>query len=158
VKDIATHTIGTVVQPGTVLLTVVPQGEALKAEVWIGNLDIGFVRPGQRVKLKLEPFPFQQYGMAEGTIEHVSADALDAASQGPAGAGNERRPARDAAVPLTYRALVAIGSTAIEHDGQRLMLAPGMQTSAEILLGSRSVLDYLLSPVRKGFHEAARER
>jgi HlyD family secretion protein len=47
---------------------------------------------------------------------------------------------------------------AIEHAGERLLLTPGMQTNAEILLGRRTVLEYLLSPVRQAFHEAARER
>lgn len=161
VKDLATHTTGTVVQPGTVLLTVVPSGEALKAEVWVGNQDIGFVRPGQLVKLKLAPFPFQQYGMVEGSVEHVSADAVDGSSQGPesASGGADRRSARDSTTaPLAYRALVAIRSMAIEQGGQQLALAAGMQTNAEILLGRRTVLEYLLSPVRQAFHEAARER
>jgi len=59
---------------------------------------------------------------------------------------------------LAYKALVSVRSMAIEHAGERLMLAPGMQTNAEILLGRRTVLEYLLSPVRQAFHEAARER
>src|SRR5207249_248763 len=66
VKDIATHTAGTVVQAGTVLITLVPKGEVLKAEVWVSNQDIGFVRPGQPVKLKFMTYPFQQYGMVQG--------------------------------------------------------------------------------------------
>ncbi len=75
VKDIATHTAGTVVQPNAVLLTLVPQDDILRAEVWVSNQDIGFVRAGQLVKVKLAAFPFQKYGMVEGTVEHVSADA-----------------------------------------------------------------------------------
>ncbi|MEI7431868.1 MAG: HlyD family type I secretion periplasmic adaptor subunit, partial [Betaproteobacteria bacterium] len=69
VKDLSTHTIGTVVQPGTVLLTLVPREETLRAEVWVSNEDIGFVRQGQSVKLKFADFPFQKYGMVEGVVE-----------------------------------------------------------------------------------------
>jgi len=58
VKDLATHTTGTVVQPGTALLTLVPKDETLRAKVWINNDDIGCVRQGQPVKLKLAAFPF----------------------------------------------------------------------------------------------------
>jgi multidrug resistance efflux pump len=65
------------VQPGTVLLTLVPKEETLRAEVWVSNEDIGFVRQGQPVKLKFAAFPFQKYGMVEGTVEHVSADSAD---------------------------------------------------------------------------------
>jgi len=156
VKDIATHTAGTVVQPGTVLLTLVPQDDILRAEVWVSNQDIGFVRQGQPVKLKLAAFPFQKYGMVEGMVEHVSADAADANTQGQQNGAGEKN-AR-AAAPLAYRALVALKAMRIEQDNERLPLTAGMQASAEILLGTRSVLEYLLSPVQKAWHEAGRER
>lgn len=156
VKDLATHTAGTVVQPGTVLLTVVPDGERLKAEVWVDNQDIGFVRPGQIVRLKLAAFPFQRYGMIDGTIEHVGADSSDSST---ASGGGERRSVRDpVSMPLAYKALVSLRSMVIDHAGGQLALAPGMQTNAEILLGRRTVLEFLLSPVQQAFHEAARER
>jgi HlyD family secretion protein len=155
VKDIATHTAGTVVQPGTVLLTLVPQDDVLRAEVWVSNQDIGFVRQGQPVKVKLAAFPFQKYGMVEGTVEHVSADAADGNTQGQQN-GSADKGARTA--PLTYRALVALKAMQLEQDHERLPLTAGMQASAEILLGTRSVLEYLLSPVQKAWHEAGRER
>jgi HlyD family secretion protein len=153
VKDLATHTSGTVVQPGTVLLTLVPQDEPLRAEVWVSNEDIGFVREGQKVKLKFAAFPFQKYGMADGIVEHVSADAAAAD-----GGGNPRtEPARGSQAPV-YKALVALEQSALELDGARFLLSAGMQTHAEIRLGERTVLEYLLSPVRKAWHEAGRER
>ena len=155
VKDIATHTAGTVVQPGTVLLTLVPQDDLLRAEVWVSNQDIGFVRQGQPVKLKLAAFPFQKYGMVEGTVEHVSADAADGNAQGQQG-GADGKGAKGA--PLAYRALVTLRAMQIGEGAERLPLAAGMQATAEILLGTRSVLEYLLSPVQRAWHEAGRER
>ncbi len=155
VKDIATHTAGTVVQPGTVLLTIVPGKETLRAEVWISNEDIGFVRKGQVVKLKFAAFPFQKYGMVEGVVEHVSADAAD--DTGTNNGGSPADPARKGR-PLVYRALVTLKSMFLETDGRRFPLSTGMQTTAEIRLGDRTVLEYLLSPVRKAWHEAGRER
>jgi HlyD family secretion protein len=156
VKDLATHTAGTVAMPGTILMTLVPKDEQLLAEVWVSNQDVGFVRPGQPVKLKLAAFQFTKYGMVEGTVRQVSADATEAPST------NTRSDAltgRDRPMgPLTYRALVDLRSQALESDGSRYPLAPGMQASAEINLGTRTVLEYLLSPVRKAWHEAARER
>jgi hemolysin D len=154
VKDLATHTAGTVVQPGTVLLTLVPKEETLRAEVWVSNEDIGFVRKGQAVKLKLAAFPFQKYGMVEGTVEHVSADSADNnTSNNPAPADKTGNTP-----PLAYKALVALKAMRLEMDGERFPLGAGMQASAEILLGRRTVMEYLLSPVRKAFHEAGRER
>lgn len=154
VKDLATHTIGTVVQPGTVLLTLVPEQEALRAEVWVTNADIGFVYPGQSVKLKFAAFPFQKYGLVEGTVEHVSADAAD----GTSGGANTSNPDTGRPTSLVYKTRVRLKSEALELNGHRFRLAPGMQTNAEILLGTRTVAEYLLSPVQQAWHESARER
>ena len=151
VKDLATHTPGTVVQPGTVLMTLVPLEEPLHAEVWVRNEDVGFVHPGQVVKLKLAAYPFQKYGLMQGTVTRVSADATEAA-----GAAEEKRGG--APGPLNYRAIVALESQSVAAEGAPHRLAPGIQVSAEINLGNRSVLEYLLSPVQKTLHEAGRER
>ena len=151
VKDLATHSIGTVVQPGTVLLTLVPRNESLRAEVWLTNEDIGFVKEGQPVRLKFAAFPFQKYGMVQGTVEHIGADSVEVQQGGaPAGEG--------AQAPSNYKALVSLQASALEADGARFPLSVGMQANAEILLGTRTVLEYLLSPVQKAWHEAGRER
>ena len=154
VKDLATHTTGTVVQPGTVLLTLVPQDEILRAEVWVSNEDIGFVREGQSVKLKFAAFPFQKYGMIEGAVEHVSADA----AENNTGNGNTQTDPGKKNQPLVYKALLTLKQMNLDMDGERFMLSAGMQTNAEIRLGERTVMEYLLSPVRKAWHEAGRER
>ena len=152
IKDLATHTAGTVVQPGTVLASLVPQEERLKVEVWVSNEDIGFVRPGQPVKLKFAAYPFQKYGMGQGSVEHVSADAQSEEEARDAGlqAAGQR--------PLRYKALVTLAANSLEMEGRQYPLTVGMQTAAEILLGDRTVAEYLLSPVQKAWHEAGRER
>jgi HlyD family secretion protein len=157
IKDLATHTEGAVLQPGTVLMTIVPANEPLRAEVWVGNRDRGFVREGQPVRLKISPYPFQKYGMIEGVVKNVSADATDAGGRNPppqesGNGGAESEPA------YRFRTLVELKQQVLESDGFRHSLMPGMQVDAEIALGQRTVLEYLLSPVRKAFHEAARER
>ncbi|MCF8198279.1 MAG: HlyD family type I secretion periplasmic adaptor subunit [Sulfuritalea sp.] len=154
VKDLATHTVGTVVQPGTILMTLVPRDEALRAEVWVGNEDVGFIRAGQPVKLKLATFPFQRYGMINAVVEHIGADAADG------GTTNAGSPPDHVArgQPLLYRALLAIDPASRDPEGNHLPIAAGMQVSAEIHLGRRTVLEYLLSPIQKAWHEAARER
>jgi hemolysin D len=60
--------------------------------------------------------------------------------------------------PLVYKALVTLKAMRLEMDGEKFPLSSGMQTSAEIMLGTRTVAEYLLSPVRKAWHEAGRER
>jgi len=156
VKDLATHTPGTVVAPGTILMTIVPEGEKLRAEVWVSNDDIGFVRAAQPTKIKLAAFTFQKYGMVQGTVAQVSADATEAPNPNTRSGGlaGRDRPAG----PLAFRTLVDLENQHLESGGHRYTLAPGMQVVAEIHLGDRTVLEYLLSPVQKAFHEAARER
>ena len=152
VKELATHTAGAVVQPGTVLFTIVPRHEPLRAEVWVPNDDVGFVREGQGVKVKVAAFPFQKYGMVEGKVTHVSADASDMPAERN---GTQSAAPRESS---RYRALVELAGQALERDGVTHVLSPGMQVNAEIKLGERTVLDYILSPVQKAFHEAGRER
>ncbi len=153
VKDLATHTIGTVASPGTILMTLVPKDEILRAEVWVKNDDIGFVRQTQPVKVKLAAFTFQKNSMIESEVAHISADS---AEQGAAPAAQSQQ--KNAAEPLACKTLVNLKSQTLEADGESYRLTPGMQVSAEIHLGTRTVLEYLLSPVQKAFHESARER
>ncbi|MEO8145251.1 MAG: HlyD family type I secretion periplasmic adaptor subunit [Betaproteobacteria bacterium] len=147
VKDLATQTPGAVLSPGTVLLTLVPDGEALVAEVWLANQDAGFVAGGQSAKLKLASFPFQRYGMVDARVARVSADSTersgDAAKNGGA---------------FAYRAQLEPVSQELRLGEARHALLPGMQLTAEIKLAERSVLEYLLSPVQKIAAEAGRER
>ena len=149
IKDLATHTVGTVVSPGTILMSLVPNNDALVAEVWVKNDDVGFVHTGQTAKVKLATFQFQKYGMLEGTIINVSADAADPANQDKVTKNGS---------PLVFKTLMKIPTTYLEADGRRYNLAPGMQVAAEIHLGRRTVMEYLLSPVSKAWHEAGRER
>jgi HlyD family secretion protein len=150
VKDLATHTPGTVLAPGTIVLTLVPRQDPLLAEVWIGNADAGFVQRGQKARIKLATYPFQKYGVLNGTVRQVSADAQD---KGAATDGTVKQLPE-----LSYRALVELDSGVLEAEGRRLQLAPGMALTAEVHLGTRTVLEYLLSPIQKVRAEAARER
>ena len=149
VKDLATTTVGAVVAPGTVLLTVVPKDEPLMAEVRIRHDDIGFVEAGQRVKLKLAAYPFQKYGMLEGTVRTIAPDVSNATTQDPKSPG----PA-----DLGFKAVVALDTQQLKSRGQPFVLNPGMQVVAEIRQGERTVMEYLLSPVAVTVMQAGRER
>jgi HlyD family secretion protein len=156
IKELATHTEGAVLQPGTVLMTIVPANEPLRAEVWVDNRDRGFVREGQTVRVKVAPFPFQKYGMVEGVVKTVSADATEAPGRNQP--NDQANPNPNTGGVFQFRSIVELKAQHLETDGTRLKLMPGMQVDAEISLGERTVIEYLLSPVRKAFHEAARER
>lgn len=157
VKDLATHTIGTVVSAGMVLLSVVPEHEPMMAEVTIRHEDVGFVHPRQMVQVKLAAYPFQKYGMLQGEVVQVWPDAVDADTRNAA-AGSASSEAAPGAAARGYRALIDLHSQSLERDGLSLKLLAGMQVVAEINEGRRTVLEYLLSPVQRVVQESARER
>lgn len=147
IKELATHTPGSVLAPGSVLMTLVPKDEKLVAEVWLQNHDAGFVRAGQAARLKFAAYPFQKYGMVDGRVLRISADASE-------------RPLADRARPagFAYRAMVELDAPELRSGQGRHPLLPGMQLTAEVRISERSVLEYLLSPIQKVAHEAGRER
>ena len=157
IKDVATHTIGTVISPGTILMTLVPKDEILRAEVWVSNQDVGFIHQGQPTKVKLASYQFQKYGMVQGEVAHLSADATDANQQGT-GASAPPSAKSPNGQPYAYRALVDLKAQELIVNGIKHALSPGMQVTAEIHLGTRTILEYLLSPVMGAFQEAGRER
>lgn len=153
VKDLATHTVGTVVSPGTVLLSIVPEDEPLVAEVMIKNDDVGFVYPHEKVKVKLAPYPFEHYGMLDGEVTRIEAD-----SDTPTDAAKDPAKDKSQAPPSMYKVIIALKQQVLEAEGKPHKLVPGMQVVAEINQGSRTVMKYLLSPVRKTLDESGHER
>ncbi|MDP3715258.1 MAG: HlyD family type I secretion periplasmic adaptor subunit, partial [Burkholderiales bacterium] len=98
---------------------------------------------------------FQKYGMVQGEVLKVGADATE--SQGAAAVGVEIGRNR-IGQSLSYKTIIELGSQELISGSAKYPLNPGMQVAAEIHLGTRTVLEYLLSPVSRAFHEAARER
>jgi hemolysin D len=153
-KDLATYTPGAIVPSGAVLLTIVPMEEELVAEVQMNNEDIGLAKEGDLVQLKLLAFPFQKYGLVEGTVSRISAD-----SASPTNAEAQRIGALAGPPPQTYRAIVKLKRQEFRGaDGVGRALTPGMQVIAEIHQGKRSVVEYLLSPLIAIKQQAGRER
>ena len=91
--------------------------------------------------MKLAAYPFQKYGMLDGVVKQVSADAQERSESA--------NPAMKSVQEAAYRALINLNSGHLESQGRKLRLVPGMLVNAEIHLGTRSVLEYFLSPVQK---------
>lgn len=157
IKDLATTTVGAVVQPGTVVMTLVPKGEQLYVDVEIKNDDVGFVQVGQNTQIKLAAYPFQKYGMLTGKVIRIGADASEPKQPG-AGSQSNAEGNQPSSIS-TYKARVKLDQQILRGpQGGSMSLTPGMQAIAEINQGKRTVLEYLLSPVQKAVQESARER
>ena len=150
-QNVKVHTPGAVVTTADVLMTLVPDGAGVEVEAQVGNGDIGFVREGQEVAVKLDAFPFTRYGLLKGHVRRLGRNAVKAASN----AASPATPAPSAAgvtppigIPdLTYPAKVELAQDWIMVDGHREPVQAGMRISAEIKTGDCKVIDYLLSPV-----------
>lgn len=143
VQNVATHTQGAIVPAGTVVLSVVPSDDPLKAEVLVDNRDVAHIEPGMPVRVKVSSYEFQKYGMLDGQVETISPDAID----------EENNP-----LMKKYRVLIALSKQFIEREGKQFSLRPGMQVISEIRLGTRTVMDYLLSPIQRAVLSAGKEK
>ncbi|MDX2159192.1 MAG: HlyD family type I secretion periplasmic adaptor subunit [Hyphomicrobiaceae bacterium] len=168
VQQLDVTSLGQVVSSGQAIMSIVPTDSLLEVEAMIANKDIGFVKPGQAVTVKVEAFPFTRYGTIEGEVVKVSTDAveernatamMDAASaarpQQSAGGGLPKAsPGQNLVFPATLR----LSKRAIVVDGKEIPLTPGMAVTAEVKTGQRRAISYLLSPLGELLSSSGKER
>ncbi|MES2054348.1 MAG: HlyD family type I secretion periplasmic adaptor subunit [Pseudomonadota bacterium] len=141
VTQLAIHTLGGVVEAAKPIMVIVPDGGKLVADVKILNRDVGFVRVGQAVAVKLDAFPFTRHGTLPGTIQSLGSDAIE-----------------DEKLGLVYPARIILDRTSGLKPNSQVKATVGMQVTADIRTGQRSILSYLLSPIDEATLEAGRER
>jgi hemolysin D len=141
VQQLAIHTVGGVVTPAQQLMVVVPQDHPVEVEAQVGNTDVGFVKEGQAVEIKVETFPFTLYGTIPGRVVSVSDDAAPVEKVG-----------------LVYPTRVSLDRATIQVEGRQVKLSPGMAVTVEIKTGQRRLIEFFLSPLLKSVQETARER
>jgi len=141
VQQLAVHTVGGVVTPAQTLMVIAPSDYQAEVEAMLENRDVGFVRAGQHVEVKVDTFPFTRYGTIPGTVTFVSSDAVQDEKRG-----------------LVFQARVKLDKPALRVDERDVSLTPGMAVTAEIATARRRVIDFFLDPVRKITGEALIER
>lgn len=139
VQQLSLHTLGGVAEPIKPLMIVVPDGSMI-VEARVLNKDAGFVRRGQTAAVKLEAFPYTRYGTVPGRIVSISRDAI-----------------QDKAGPY-YLARIALLKTSVEAEDGRHTVSPGLSTTSDIRIGTRSIISFLISPLTTLRSEAGRER
>ncbi|MGN7932728.1 HlyD family type I secretion periplasmic adaptor subunit [Sphingopyxis sp. 22461] len=156
VQQLAISTVGGVVQPAQTLMIVVPDNAAPVVEARILNKDIGFVREGQPVRVKLEAYPFTDYGIVPGVVESISRDAVDTSESGAA--EQRDRNGRVVQPGLVYTTRIRLLKRTIRVAGRDQPIGPGLAVQAEIKTGDRRIIQYMLSPIVQAVDEAGRER
>jgi adhesin transport system membrane fusion protein len=145
VKNIRSNTLGGVVGPGAPIMEIVPLGEHTLIEARVKPGEIGFLQVGQTAKVKLTAYDSTIYGALDGRIDSISPDAIGDPDRG------------GTTDPTYYRVMLRVDSNTLHEKGKSLPVLPGMTGSAEVRIGERSVLNFLLRPMLKS-KEAFRER
>lgn len=158
VHEMAPFQEGSAVREAESLITLIPvESDNYVAEIDIPARDISWIRLGDKCRLKLDAFPFQQCGTLEGEIIYVSQDAFQ---RNP----NMQEPVRNddggiqsaASRGVSYQARLKIsGKLTGQAEGAELL--PGMRLRAEIKVGRRRVINYIFNPFLKAIDEAIRE-
>ena len=129
-----TARMGQAAIPQTPLMTIVPAGSVLRAELRVSSAAIGFVKPGQQVRLAIDAFPYQRFGTVTGKVLTVAASAVGA--QGPNGS-----------TVAVYPVTVALDKTRVTAFGRREMLVSGMSLTARIVTEKQTLLEWLFEPL-----------
>jgi HlyD family secretion protein len=137
VYNIKVSKAGSTVQPGDEMLSIVPDGEALILEAKVQNQDIGFVRSGMHVKVKLATFPYQEFGMVAGIVSKISPNAINEPNVG-----------------LVFPVQVQLQQRFVRVNGQAVPLTPGMAATAEIVTRQKTVMSFLLDPITASWDRA----
>ncbi|MEM7006350.1 MAG: HlyD family type I secretion periplasmic adaptor subunit [Pseudomonadota bacterium] len=136
------NTLGSVIAPGEEVARIVPADDALEVEARVRPEDIAFIRLDLPANVKLTSFDFTIYGALDGRVVRIGADAE-----------------RDETTGETYFPIIVRTETnSLARNGEVHEIRTGMVASVDILTGERTVLDYLLKPLRKARLEAMRER
>jgi hemolysin D len=144
VLTLAKLSVGSVLKEGDPFITLAPLRSPVEAEVRIAARDVGFVRPGDSAILKLDAFNFVEHGTAAGSVSWISEGAFTQDDNG-------------SPVDPYYKARIALTKVELKDVPDSFRLVPGMTLTADIKVGTRSVLMYILRGVIRGIDEAMRE-
>lgn len=143
VQQLSVHTLGAFVQRGEQLLVIVPENAGLQMDAKILNKDIGFVESGYPARIKVDAFEFTRYGHIDGQLQWIGSDAMVDEQKGP-----------------VYPARVSLGSTSMPNRAGEIdaVVVPGMQATADIVIGQRRLMEYFIAPLLRYRDESLRER
>ena len=135
---------GSSANTSTPLLSILPAGSELTAQLFVPSKAIGFVRPGQDVQLRYEAFPYQKFGQHRGAVSSVSRSAVSPNELGAQLSGLTSLLSGDEAV---YLVTVRLANQTVTAYGGAVALQPGMQLEADVLIESRRLIEWVFDPL-----------
>lgn len=152
VLEMAQGSVGSIIRQAEPFFTLVPFNSIIEAEVDIKSKDIGRVRSEDKVRVKLDAFPFQRHDTLPGVVRIISEDTHQ-----PGAKGSMVSNAQVAQGEAFYRSRISLISTQLRNVPEGFRLMPGMKVRAEIKIGKRSVISYFLYPIIRALDESLRE-
>jgi hemolysin D len=128
------------------LFTLVPLAGPLEAEVEVDSSDMGFIRVGDPVEIKLNAYRFLQHGTAKGVIKTISDGSFTANDSSPS----------EARSPF-FKVRIAFTEVHLRDVPANFRLVPGMTLAADIMIGRRTIMSYLIEGALRTGREAMRE-
>jgi HlyD family type I secretion membrane fusion protein len=147
VLELGDFSVGSVVQPGQKLLTLVPIGSGLSIETDIDAIDQGFVVPDQTANLKFAAYRYVDHGVGHGKVRSISPDSFAAKEDGT----KMDTPNR------FYRAMIDVTDLPLRGVPKDFALVPGMTLTTDIVVGRRTIMGYILEGTMHTFSEGFRE-
>jgi membrane fusion protein len=135
---------GGTVNTAAPLLSIVPEGSKLEAELFSPSRAIGFLRPGQQVLLRYQAFPYQKFGTYEGRVTSISRSAMSPSELLPQISGLMSPGGTNEPV---YRITVSLAQQTAVAYGEPVALQAGMQLEADVLIERRRLIEWILDPV-----------
>lgn len=129
--------IGQNVTPNIPVLSIIPENSILEAQLYIPTRAIGFIQIGQQVNIKYDAFPYERFGLYEGTVSKISNSVL----------GQNEIPIDLQLKEPVYKITISLTQQSIWAYGEEFLLKPGMMLSADVILDKRSLFEWLLEPI-----------
>jgi membrane fusion protein len=131
------------------LLSIVPSNAQLQAHLYSPSRAVGFVRTGQSVLLRYQPYPYQRFGHYEGAVVNISRSAVSPAELPPqlASLTSLTGPQSGTAAEPIYRITVSLVSQSVTAYGKPVPLQPGMLLEADVALEKRRLYEWMLDPL-----------
>jgi HlyD family secretion protein len=167
VLRLARLSVGSVLNAGDSLIELARLDSDMEAEIYVDPRDVGFIRPGDPVVIKLDPYNYVEHGWASGRVRWISEGTFSIMPTGTGGMLAPSATSTDATQSGTlaqnsltspfYKARIAITTADLKNVPPSFRLMPGMTLTADIHVGTRSLLTYLLKDIIRVFDEPMRE-
>ena len=142
VLSVSKFSMGSVVTSAETLIQPVPLDLPLSIEADVSGIDSGYIRAGDEVTIKFDTLPFLQYGSARGAVRMISADSFS-----PETAPQEAPPLPNRPHTLYYKGYISLGELMLHDTPPGFRLMPGMPLTADVKVGTRSVLAYFITKI-----------